>query len=129
MITIVIFVSSLFIGSTMIFIKIIELKHHRENILLRLIRKFDSKSNRLVFYFKSKSLQLIQSIYYIILIQAKIICKNLLDKVEQKIMKEYKARQNVIMGHKNIINKGSVSFYLKKITEQKNTSPKGKIED
>jgi hypothetical protein len=51
------------------------------------------------------------------------------NKIHLAILAEYRKRQEVIMGRKNIANKGSVSFYLKKITEDKKEGEKGKIED
>jgi len=96
---------------------------------LRLFRKFDSKADEVIAVLKFKGLQLVQSIRYIALVQTKIVCKNLLNKVEQKIADEYKVRQSTLMGHKDITSKGSVSFYLKKITEEKSNGKKGKIED
>ena len=129
MTTIVIFSSSLFIATAMVSVKAFELKRGQRNILLKTISKFDSELEKLVFNLKFKALQLIQSVRYIILVQIKMICKNLLIKVEKRIVEEYKIRQNALMGHKNISNKGSVSFYLKKITEQKSYAGKGKIED
>jgi hypothetical protein len=128
MATIIVFASALFVISAFIFIKAVELKYGKKNIILALIGKFDSKCDHCVSGFKFKSLQLIQSIRYIILVQSKIIFKNLLDRVMKKIIDEYKFRQKTIMGHKNITGNGSASFYLKKITEHKGNGEKGKIE-
>ena len=124
-----VFGSSLFVTIAIITIKAIELKREKENILLRLVRKFDSQADKLISFLKFKTLQIIQSIRYIILVQIKAICKNLLERVEKRIIDEYKTKQNTLMGHKNITNKGSVSFYLKKITEERSNGKKGKIED
>ena len=129
MTTVVGFSSSLFIATAMVIIKAIELRRGKINFLLALFRKFDSHSDKFVASSKFMALQLIQSIRYIILIQVKIVCKKLLTKVEQKIANEYKIRQSTLMGQKKITNKGSVSFYLRKITEQKSSIGKGKIED
>jgi len=128
MTTIVVFGSSFFIATAMVIIKAIELHRGKRNFLLALFRKFDSHSDRFVGSMKFMAIQLVQSARYIILVQVKEVCKNLLERIEQKIADEYKVKQNTLMGHKNITNKGSVSFYLKKIMEQKSGEKKGKIE-
>jgi hypothetical protein len=56
-----------------------------------------------------------------------MVSKNLFDKAKEKMVSEYKIRQDIIMGHKNIIDRGSASFYLKKITEHKENGMRGKI--
>ncbi len=129
MATIVIFASSILILSVFVAIKAVEMKYEKRNLLLCLLGKCDAKSEKLVSDFKFKILQLIQSVRYIVLVQTKVVCKNLLDRVEEKIINEYKARHMMIMGQKNIANRGSVSFYLKKINESKGLSGRGKIEE
>ena len=129
MATIIVFASSLLVMLALIFFKAIELKCGKRNFVLSFICRLDSKLDKFISYLKFKALQLIQSVRYIALVQAKIVCKNLLEKVEEKIMNEYKIRQSAIMGHKNILDKGSASFYLKKITEGKSNGQKGKIEE
>lgn len=128
MATIVIFVSSLFIASALIFFKAIELKYGKKNFILNLICRLDAKAEVLVSSLKFRWIQLVQSIRYIALVKTKIICKNLLDRVEARIVDEYRARQSVIMGRRNIMNRGSASFYLRKITENKGIGEKGRIE-
>jgi len=128
MTTIVIFISSLLTASILVIIKAVELKYGKKNIILRLLSRLDLKSEQFVAELKFKALQLIQSVRYIILVQSKAVCKSLLYKIEEKIMDEYKAKQSaIIMGRKNITNKGAVSFYLKKITEERYNAHRGKI--
>ena len=129
MTTIVVFASSLFITSAFVSIKAVELKYGKKNIILRIVGKFDSKCDHCVSSLKFKGLQLIQSIRYIFLVKIKEVCKDLFRRAEEKVMNEYKKRQDVVMGKKDITSKGSVSFYLKKITENKGNGEKGKIED
>lgn len=128
MATIVIFASSLSIASVLVLIKASELKHEKKNILLKLINQLDSKLNKLVPFLKFRSLQLIQSIRYLVLVKMGKIAKDLFCKAQEKILNEYKIRRGVIMGHKEIASNGSASFYLRKITEGKSNSRKGKIE-
>ena len=128
MTTIVVFASSLFVTSAFVFIKAMELKYGKKNIVLRLIGKFDSKCDHCVSSLKFRGLQLVQSVRYIVLVQTKDVCKDLFYKAKEKIKEEYRIRQNTMMGQKDITNKGSVSFYLKKITENKGNGEKGKIE-
>jgi hypothetical protein len=129
MTTIVVFTLSLFTMSAFIAIKAVEIKYEKRNLLFCLLGKCDIKSEKLVSDMKFKVLQLIQTVRYLVLVKTKEVCKNLLEKVEEKIMNEYRTRHMMIMGHKDIVSKGSVSFYLKKINEGKNLSGKGKIEE
>jgi len=130
MATVVIFASSLFMASGLVLIKAIELRNEKKNFLLKLVNLLDSRFNKIISTLKFKSLQLIQSIRYIVLVEIKRIAKDLFYQVQEKIISEYKKRQEIIIvGKKNIVNKGSVSFYLKKIAEDKGNGEKGKIED
>lgn len=129
MATIIVFASSLFLAALIVLIKAIELKYGKKNILLGLISKFDRKADAFVASLKFKGLQIIQSIRYIILVEAKAFFWALLIKIENRIKEEYRTRENTIMGRKNLKPNGSASFYLKKITEEKNGAEKGKIEE
>jgi hypothetical protein len=129
MATIIIFASSLFTMSAFVAIKAVEVKYEKRNLLLCLLGKCDAKSEKLISDLKFKTLQLIQSARYIALVQTKEVCKNLLEKVEQKIVDEYRTKHMMIMGHKDLVSNGAVSFYLKKINEGKNLGARGKIEE
>jgi hypothetical protein len=129
MTTIVVFASSLFIMSAFLTIKAVEIKYEKRNLLLCFLGKCDTTSEKFISDLKFKVLQIIQSTRYIALVQTKEVCKSLLEKVEAKIVSEYRARHMMIMGQKEIANKGSVSFYLKKINEGKTLNGKGKIEE
>ena len=126
--TIIIFAISLFIASTLITIKAFELKFQKKNIILRLASKFDEKSSGVISKIKFRSFQIVQSIRYIALVQIKELSKKIFEGTKEVLAKEYRARQDVIMGKIEIGNKGSASFYLKKIAENKENSEKGKIE-
>ncbi|MBN2094311.1 MAG: hypothetical protein JW740_03025 [Candidatus Zambryskibacteria bacterium] len=127
MYTITVFNISLIVVLLFLFVKTLEIKYKKQSIASRFRDKLDVLSQKLISNLKFKWLQFIQSLQYIILIKAKILFKNVLVKIEAKIMNEYHAKQNTIMGgQRNISNRGSVSFYLKKISEGKTTS--GKIE-
>src|SRR3989344_4365166 len=129
MATIVVFASSLSLTSLLVFVKAIELKYGKKNAVLGLICKFDTKVVTFMAALKFKSLQLIQSVRYLVLVQGKAVLKEQFLKVQERMISEYNARQNMIMGRKDIKNNGSVSFYLKKITENKGNGEMGKIED
>ncbi len=129
MVTIIVFASSLFVALVLVFIKYMELRNGNKNIILKFISKLDSKSNELVSAFKFKNLQLIQSIRYIVLVQIKKVVKDFFYETQDKILNEYKVRQSIMMGRKEIIGNGSASFYLKKITEDRSNGDKGKIEE
>lgn len=129
MTTVIIFASSLFMTLFLILIKALELKREKKNFFLKFISQLDAKSHELVAIFKFKSLQFIQIVRYLATIRAKEFFKNLLQKIIEKAINEYRARQKtIIMGRKEIGNNGSVSFYLKKISEDKNKNEKGRID-
>jgi len=129
MATTIVFASSLLAISALIITKTVELKRGKRNILLGFLGKLDHKAVLLVSNLKFKALQLIQSVRYIILVKTKEIIRDWFYKAQEKALNEYKKRQEmIIVGKKDIVNKGSVSFYLKKITEDKSNGEKGKIE-
>lgn len=129
MTTIVVFASSLFVALAFVSIKAIELKYGRKNIILELVGKFDQQCDYCVSSLKFRCLQFVQTIRYILFVQLKEIIKHFWNKIHEKIMHEYKIRQEIIMGRKEIVSNGSASFYLKKISEDKCNGGKGKIED
>ena len=129
MATSIVFASALFIASLLVIIKGIDLKFGKKSIILIIIGKLDKRAETLATFIKFKSLQLIQIVRYMISVKAKEIIKDLSNKVQNKLADEYRARQEIIMGRKNIVSKGPASFYLKKISENKESGEKGKIED
>jgi len=130
MATTIVFASSLLVVSALIITKAIELKREKKNMILGILSKLDSKSDRFISAIKFKSLQLVQSIRYLALVRSKEIFNESFNNVKEKIKEELRTKHNIIiMGRKEIASKGSASFYLKKITEDKNNGEKGKIED
>lgn len=129
MTTIVVFASSLFITLAFISIKALELKSGKKNIILELIGKFDARCDNCVSVFRFRSLQFVQTLRYVLFVQLKKIIKHFWDQIHERIKHEYKIRQEIIMGRKQIATNGSASFYLKKISEDKSNGEKGKIED
>lgn len=129
MTTIIVFVSSLFIAFLLLALKAIELKYGKKNIFLSLINKLEARAIKLVALVKFTGLQIIQSLRYIILVQLKDAAKGLFKKAESRLFEEFKKRQDIVMGRKEILSKGSASFYLKKISEDKVSGERGKIED
>jgi hypothetical protein len=119
MATIIVFASSLLILSIFLILKALELKSGNKNLLLGLISKFETEANLLVKTLKFRSLQLNQTVRYLVFVKSKLLWNEIFNKIHLAILAEYRKRQEVIMGRKNIANKGSVSFYLKKITEDK----------
>jgi hypothetical protein len=129
MATIIVFASSLSIASVLVGVKAFELRCGRKNAALGLLCQLDSKFDRFIADLKFRTLQLVQSVRYILFVQSKIVFRDLTNKLIEKIIHEYKIRQSTIMmGHKEIVSNGSASFYLKKITEDKSNGERGKIE-
>ncbi|NLE07447.1 MAG: hypothetical protein GX627_02440 [Parcubacteria group bacterium] len=125
MTTIVVFASSFVAMSALVGFKALELKDGKKNITLKCVGLFDRKAEKLISNIKFRFVQIIQTARFLVLVQVKVIFKKLLKKIEADI----KSKQTVLMGQKNIINKGSVSFYLKKIAEDKINNGGGKIEE
>lgn len=126
---IIIFALSLFVALAFVSIKAIELKNGKKNIILELVGKFDHQCDYCVSSLKFRCSQFVQTVRYILFVQLKEIIRHFWNNVHEKIMHEYKIRQEIIMGRKQITTNGSASFYLKKITEHKGNGEKGKIED
>jgi len=128
MATIIVFFSSLLLATILVSMKARELKREKQNFLLGFISKLDPKSEKFIAFLKFKSLQTIQTIRYIILVETKEAIRSWFYDLQEKILNEYRVRHNIIMGQKEIAGHGSASFYLRKITEQKSNGHKGKIE-
>lgn len=130
MATTIVFASSLLVVSALIITKAIELKREKKNMILGVLSRLDSKSDRLISVIKFKSLQLVQSVRYLAIIRSKELFNEKFHNVKEKIKEELRTKHNIIiMGRKEIAHKGSVSFYLKKIAEDKSNGDRGKIED
>jgi len=132
MATITIFASSLFVATCLVFIKSIELYWGNKNLLLKILSRFEGGAETLISSLKFRGLQLVQSVRYILFVQSRMYFRSIVEKILQKMADEYKKRQDELMGRKDIINKGAVSFYLKKITEDKtreHLGERGRIEE
>jgi hypothetical protein len=129
MATIVIFASSLALALILVLFRTFEIKYGKNNFVLGGLRRIDTKSEKLISILKFKWLQISQSLRYIVSVQMKEYFKNLFKKLEEKVIEQYKIKQSTIMGQKQIPSNGSASFYLKKISEDKENTKKGKIND
>lgn len=129
MITIVIFASSLFLALLILILKSIESKRGKPDALLALVNLLNPKVEKFIEAFKFKCLQIIQTVRYVVLIKTREYIEDLISQVQEKFFNAYKVRQEILMGRKHIMNKGSVSFYLKKVAEYKGNGIKGKIEE
>lgn len=126
MVTIISFGLSLLTASILILVKTIELKKSRRNLLLKLISSFDDKYLSLAGFLKLKGFQIFQTLRYLIIFKSKNLLLHIFENSKNWFMNELKERQKEIMGHREISRRGSVSFYLKRISEEKS---RGKIED
>jgi hypothetical protein len=111
-------------------IKDFEVRRKKRNFALGALSRLDERSLALIAAIKFRGLQFIQSVRYIVLVEAKNFIIVLVKRYCNRIYSEYtKARERTIMGQKQIESRGSVSFFLKKITEEKSGIVKGKIEE
>lgn len=129
MTTVVIFGSSLFLATVLVLLQAWELRRSKKNIILRIIAKLDPHAERLLETLRFRILQAIQTVRFIILVWAKEFVQSLSSRAQERLLKEFESRKEVVMGKKDIKSNGSVSFYLRKIKEEKSNGEKGKIED
>ncbi len=129
MTTIIVFGSSLFIASALVVLQGLELRKSKKNIILSLIARLDPYSEKLLETLRFRLLQIIQTVRFIIFVWSREFLKSYSDRLRERIFREFEMRRRVVMGEKEIRNNGSVSFYLRKIKEEKTTVGKGKIED
>ena len=128
MATIAIFASSLFLASILVLTKAIEIRLNKKSFVLRLLAKLDERATSTALRIKFLSLLLIQSARYMVLVKTPELFKEWVGETKNKVLVAYRERESVIMGKRNITNKGSVSFFLKKIDENRE-SGRGKIEE
>lgn len=128
MIAITIFGLSVLLALSIILSKLFEQRSQRANFILRLCRKFDPRAESFTNKFRFRILQLVQTVRYLFIVHLPQIMREVISEVQQGAMREYRVSQSIIMGRKNIVNKGAVSFYLKRIKEEKG-SERGEIQD
>lgn len=126
---IIIFSLSLLISIIFFALKFFDIKYNKENILFKFLSKLDPKSEKLLESTKIFIVGIIQTIKYIFTVKIKDGYNSLIYKFKEKLIFEYQKRHDIIMGKRSISINRPTSFYLRKITENKNTSGTGKIED
>jgi hypothetical protein len=124
--TIIVFGSSLFVSFVLICLKAIELKFQKRNFILRILGLLDGKVAKFTEAVKFRTLQIIQSVRYLVLVHSKSVAQEKLTKIQNRIISEYQTREQKLMGKRDINSSGSVSFYLKKIATEKGA---GRIEE
>ncbi len=129
MATILVFGISLFTSFSLVLLKAFEIKFGRKNFILRSISALDSGSSSLIGSLKFRTLQFIQTVRYIVIVRIREMVNEYILGLQERIAKEYHIQQETLMGRRNLSSKGSVSFYLKRITENKSTPGIGKIEE
>ena len=129
MTTVVIFGSSLFVAILLVLLQAWELRRAKKNIILSLLAKLDPLSEKLIEVLKFRLLQAIQTLRFVVLVWSKEFASNLSSKAIDRLIKEFETRKGTVMGKKEIRNNGAVSFYLRKIQEDKSNGEKGKIEE
>lgn len=128
MITISIFSSSLFFAVVLVILKAFDIRSGKQNFIARIISRLDNKSTELIKNIKFRSFQFIQTLRYIFLVKTKNAIEVFFSDLFARVRDEYLEREKVFMGRKDISNKGAVSFFLKRIKDEKAFSNKGKIE-
>ncbi len=129
MATIVVFGSSFVLAIFLFLAKAIELRRDSASFVLRPLNSLNDRAERLALNMKFRLLQIIQTVRYICLVHLPALADRTVEGAKEKVLREVEARRKVIMGHKDIVSKGSASFFLKKIDENKKNGEKGEIND
>ena len=122
-----IFAGSFLISFVILIAKVLE-RGDSSSFVLKGFRKLDPKAEKFIQEFKYRVLQVIQTVRYLALVHVPMMMKELAHEIRESAMREYRVSQDIIMGRKNIVNKGAVSFYLKRIKEEKG-AVRGQIQD
>lgn len=129
MVTITVFGLALFLLILLVLIKSFELKKGGENSILKQVGRLDQSTSRIFERVSYLYKQVTQSIRYIVLVRLLNILKDNARRGLEYSKKEYEARRGAIMGKRYLSHRGSASFYLKKIAEERENTGKGKIQD
>jgi len=129
MAVVIVFGSSFILALCIFTLKYFELRRGKSNFLLRFVSRFDSRAEELVAASKFRILQLIQSARYVVLVHIPAVIDRAIEKTKESILQELDARRNMLRGQKDISNKGAVSFFLKKIDENKRNGERGEINE
>lgn len=129
MVTIVIFGVSIFFAFTILLLKMLYLHRGRDGFVLRFLGRCDPWTERLTSATKFRTLQIIQSVRYLFLLRLPEIVSQTAKKYKGRLVLKLENKRNLLMGRKEITNKGAVSFFLKKMDEAKKNGHKGEINE
>lgn len=129
MTTIVVFGVSLFLAVFLFLIKAYSLRKAQDTFLLKKLALLDGRSEDLIQTFKFRTLQLIQSARYILSVYLPNLIECEVDRCRTALANKLEEQRNLVLGKKEIQNRGAVSFFLKKIDEGKRNSQRGEIND
>lgn len=130
MVTVIIFTLS-FLGLAALFVsKDREVKTGEKTLVGKILAKFDQKSESFSAALHHRSFELYRTVKYILLVHLPEKGRVKIENTKESVLNSYNKQKDVIMGKKELSNNGSSSFFLRKVSENKNgNGAKGKIED
>ncbi len=129
MATIVIFGVSLALALLLLALKAVSLKKGSDTFLLRELGKLDPKAEKLSQSARFLILQAIQTVRYIFLVYIPKVIDEETGRYRESLAQKLEVQRNLLLGKKEIQNRGAVSFFLKKIDETKRNGQRGEIND
>lgn len=129
MATIVIFWFFLLLVLLLLLLKYFEIKKGKNIKLLQFLSHFDFFFEKCKVFVDYKLLQVKQTIKYIFVVYIPDIIGRKTQKYKENINIKINNNKEMLMGKRELENKGSSSFFLRKIDENKKNAKKGEIND
>lgn len=104
----------------------------RKNFLLSFLSRFDERSSSFLSAVHFQLYRLVQTVKFLIFVHIPEKGKVKINQTKESMISGYQKQKDVIMGKKELRENGSSSFFLRKMTENKNSNAggeRGKIEE
>jgi len=129
MTTVVLFGSSSILAGLILILKWFELRSGKNGFLLLLLNKLNPHAESLIQKLRLGALQIVQTIRYIVLVRIPGALDNAVEKARMSAVRELESRKGMLLGRRDITSRGSVSFFLRKMNENKQNGERGEIND
>ena len=134
MMAIIIFAVS-FLGLAVLFLfKYREIKTGEKPALNRLLSRFDEKSERFAKLLRVYFYRFLEAVKFFFLVHLPAKGRVKIENAKESVINKYNKQKDAIMGKKELSKNGASSFFLRKVSENKNGGngnnlKRGKIEE
>ena len=119
-----------FLGLAVLFLfKYREIKTGEKPALNRLLSRFDEKSERFAKLLRVYFYRFLEAVKFFFLVHLPAKGRVKIENAKESVINKYNKQKDAIMGKKELSQNTSSSFFLRKMSENKNDNGSGKIEE